>query len=164
LIVIGEISKPHGIRGDVRVVPVTDFPERLLRTPIVSIVRGSECRRAGVERAQVSGRFVIMKFEGVDTADAAEALRGATLRIRQEEAVPLPPGQFYVYQIVGLRARTPEGRPLGVVADVLRTGSNDVYVIRPLEGPDILLPALNSVIDSIDIEAGEIVARPPRWA
>jgi 16S rRNA processing protein RimM len=164
LIIVGEISKPHGIRGDVRVVPVTDFPDHLLRLPIVAIVRGNECRRAGVERAQASGRFVIMKLEGVDTVEAAQALRGATLRIRQQEVLPLSPGQFYVYEIVGLRVRTPEGEPLGVVVDVLRTGSNDVYVIRPAGGPDILLPALDSVIVSIDIEAGVIVARPPHWA
>jgi len=89
--------------------------------------------------------------------------RGATLRIPADEVQPLPPGQFYVYQIVGLRARTPDGTPLGEVADVLRTGANDVYVVRPPVGRDVLLPAVEGVVERIDVAAGEIVVRPPEW-
>jgi 16S rRNA processing protein RimM len=78
--------------------------------------------------------------------------------------VPLPPGQFYVFQIVGLRARTAGGEALGEVVDVLRTGSNDVYVVRSSTGTETLLPAVEGVIETIDLAAGEIVVRPPEWS
>jgi 16S rRNA processing protein RimM len=162
--VVGEVTRPHGVRGAVRVLPVTDFPERLLRLRKVAVVRGGRCRTLAVEHAAPAGRFVAMKLAGVDTAEAAAALRGATIEIPAAEAAPLPPGQFYVFQIVGLRARTPAGEPLGEVVDVLRTGSNDVYVVRSAAGAEMLLPAVEGVIEAIDLAAGEVVARPPEWA
>jgi len=163
LIIVGEITRPHGVRGAVRVAPVTDFPDHLLRLTRMVVVQERVAGPARVEWAEAAGRFVVMKLAGIETPEAAEALRGATLRIPPDEVPPLPPGQFYVFQIVGLRVRTPEGRALGRVAEVLRTGSNDVYVIRSTEGREILLPAVEGVVEAIDVEAGEVVARPPEW-
>src|SRR5690348_15805164 len=97
-------------------------------------------RRVRVEGSRAVGRFVLMKFHGIDTREAAETLRGATIEIPSRDAVPLPPGQFYTFQVVGLEVRTPEGEVIGRVVDVLRTGSNDVYVVRAPEGGEILLP------------------------
>ncbi len=190
LVIVGEITRPHGAHGAVRVAPLTDFPDHLLALSRVFIVqpalhKGGQADRGGrsgsrrrpsrfgghrqaarparVEQAEASGRFVVMKLAGTETPEAAEALRGATLRIPPDEVHPLPPGQFYVFQIVGLRVRTPEGRELGRVADVLRTGSNDVYVVRAAGAPELLLPAVTEVIQTIDVAAGEIVACPPEW-
>lgn len=164
LIVVGEVTRPQGVHGAVRVMPVTDFPERLLRLRRVAVVHEGRIRTVGVERAEAAGRFVVMKLAGVDTPDAAAALRGATIEVAAADAVPLPPGQFYVFQIVGLRARTPGGEVLGEVVDVLRTGSNDVYVVRAPDGAETLLPAVEGVIEKIDLAAGEIVVRPPEWS
>jgi 16S rRNA processing protein RimM len=163
-IVVGEVTRPHGVEGAVRVLPVTDFPDRLLRLRRVALVQGGRARTAAVEHAEPAGRFVVMKFAGIDTPEGAVALRGATIEIEAAEAVPLPPGQFYVFQIVGLRARTPAGQTLGQVADVLRTGSNDVYVVRAPGGAETLVPAVEGVIVSIDLAAGEVVVRPPEWS
>jgi 16S rRNA processing protein RimM len=77
--------------------------------------------------------------------------------------VPLPPGQFYLFEVVGLHVLTPEGEQVGEVVDVLRTGSNDVYVVRPPEGPEILLPAIDTYVQKIDVAAGHMVARLPEW-
>jgi len=164
LIVVGEVTRPHGVQGAVRVLPVTDFPERLLRLRRVAVVQRGRARTVAVEQAEPAGRFVVMKFAGIDTPDDAAALRGATIEIAPAEAVPLPPGQFYLFQIVGLRARTPAGEVLGEVVDVLRTGSNDVYVVRTPGGTETLLPAVEGVIDAIDLAAGEMVVRPPEWS
>jgi len=164
LIIVGEVTRPHGLRGAVRVAPVTDFPEHLLALREVVVVGARGPWTARVERAEPAGRFVVMKLAGVDSPEAAQDLRGATLRIPPSEVRPLPPGEFYVFQIVGLRVRTPDGAALGEIADVLRTGSNDVYVVRSPEGRETLLPAVEGVIESIDLAAGEIVARVPEWA
>ncbi len=169
LVIVGEITRPHGLHGAVRVTPLTDFPDHLLVLSRVFIVQpapdrgGLAARPARVEQAEAAGRFVVMKLAGTETPEAAEALRGATLRIPPDEVHPLPPGQFYVFQIVGLRVRTPEGHELGRVADVLHTGSNDVYVVRAAGAPELLLPAVTGVIQTIDVAAGEIVACPPEW-
>lgn len=163
LIIVGEVIRAHGVRGAVRVAPVTDFPEHLLALDEVVLVSGAAARRVRVERSEASGRFVVMKFGGVDTPEEAETLRGATVQIPATQAVPLPPGQFYIFQVVGLEVRTPEGTVIGRVVDILRTGSNDVYVVRPHNGAEILLPAVDSVVEQIDIAAGRLVARLPEW-
>ncbi len=195
LIIVGEITRSHGLSGAVRVFPVTDFPDHLLDLARVVVVRGvttrparsrrhpprdrsaasrsgsrrrpteraTETRYFRVEQAEAAGRFVVMKLSGIETPEAAEALRGATIRISSDDARPLPPGQYYVFQIVGLRVRTPDGRVLGRVADVLRTGSNDVYVVRTDGASDLLLPAVDGVVQRIDLGAAEMIVSPPEW-
>ncbi len=163
LIIVGEVTRAHGVRGAVRVVPVTDFPERLLRLDEAVVVSGGAARPVRVEHARQDGRCVLMKFSGIDTPEAAELLRGATVRIPATQAVPLPPGQFYLFEVVGLEVLTPEGEWVGEVVEVLRTGSNDVYVVRPPEGPEILLPAIDTYVQKIDVAAGRLVARLPEW-
>jgi 16S rRNA processing protein RimM len=163
LIVVGEVTRAHGVRGDVRVVPLTDFPEHLLVLEEVVLVSGRTTRPARVERAEAAGQGVLMKFAGIDTLAEAQALRGATIQIPSTEAAPLPPGQYYTFQVVGLEVRTPEGQVIGRLVDVLRTGSNDVYVVQPAQGREVLLPAIDSVVCCIDIAAGTLVARLPEW-
>jgi 16S rRNA processing protein RimM len=163
LIIVGEVTRAHGVRGAVRVFPVTDFPEHLLALDRAVLVSGAMVRPVNVQQSEAAGRFVLMKFTGIDTPEEAERLRGATVQIPAREAVPLPPGQFYTFQVIGLEVRTPEGTPIGRVVDIIRTGSNDVYVVRPPAGAEILLPAVDSVIQEIDLDAGRLVARPPQW-
>ena len=163
LIILGEVTRAHGTRGAVRVFPLTDFPEHLLALDHVFLVSGAAVRRVGVQEAMRSGRFVVMKFTGIDAPKDAEALRGATIQIPAADVLPLPPGQFYTFQVVGLAVRTPEGGDIGRVVEVLRTGSNDVYVVRTPAGEEILLPAVDTVVQRIDVAAGELVARPPEW-
>ena len=163
LIILGEVTRVHGVRGAVRVLPLTDFPEHLLALDHVFLVSSATVRRVAVQQAMRSGRFVVMKFTGIDAPKDAEALRGATIQIPAADALPLPPGQFYTFQVVGLTVRTPEGRDIGRVVEVLRTGSNDVYVVRAPAGAEILLPAVDTVVQRIAVAAGELVARPPEW-
>jgi 16S rRNA processing protein RimM len=163
LIVVGEVSRPHGLRGGVLVVPVTDFPDHLLALDEVVVVSGGTAETMRVDAAQRLGRSVLMKFSGVDTPAGAERLRGATVRIPAAKTVPLPKGEFYVFDIVGLEVRTPDGERVGEVTDVLRTGSNDVYVVRPARGPEILLPAVDTYIYEVDVPGGRLVARLPEW-
>ncbi len=163
LIIVGEVARAHGVQGAVRVAPVTDFPEHLLALEEAILVRGGTARRVRVEQSQQDGTGVLMKFAGIDTPEAAEQLKGATVEIPATQAMPLAPGQFYVFEVVGLEVRTPEGARVGEVVDVLRTGSNDVYVVRPPQGPEILLPAVDSYVQTIDVAAGYLIARLPEW-
>ena len=110
-----------------------------------------ELRR--VERQRLHGDRVILKLAGIDDRTAAEAMRGALVRVPIEQAVELPPGSYFWHEIVGLRVQDTRGRALGTVAEVLATGSNDVYVVRSAEG-ELLLPAIKDVVRAIDREHG----------
>lgn len=160
LVSIGQVTAPHGVRGEVRVLPLTDFPQRFREVKRLFVKRpdaAAEERR--VERARLHKQFVIVKLEGIDTRDQAETLRRALLQVAPEEVYPLPEGYYYVFQIVGLRVFDEDGRELGVVDDVLFTGANDVYVVKTTDGREMLLPAVDEVVRRIDVAGGRMEVR-----
>ena len=152
---VGLVAAPWGVRGDVKVQPLTDFPERF--QPGATLwVRGY---RHKVQRSRWSRGLVYLGLRGVDSRDAADKLRGALLEVPETDLPPLPEGQYYRFQIVGLEVWTPQGDALGRVEEVLSTGSNDVYVIRG--GPrELLIPALEDVVKEVDLEGGRLVVEP----
>ncbi len=158
-LVVGQVTAPHGTDGKVRVYPLTDFPDRLGRLREVVLRSDAGERRVGVEGAWPYGRLYLMKFAGCDSLEAAARLRGAYLTVAPEEAVPLPPGCYYFYRIVGLEVIEEGGGVVGTVSQVLRTGANDVYVVRRQDAPELLIPALKAVVREIDLEKGVMVVR-----
>jgi 16S rRNA processing protein RimM len=156
---VGLVTRPHGVRGEVRVAPDTDFPERLLALRRVYLSRDGRRTSHTVERVRPQGAAFLLKLASVDTADAAERLRGAALQIPRSEAAPLPEGQYYIGDVIGLRAETTDGERLGWVEEVLRTGSNDVYVVRG-GGREVLVPAIADVVREIAPDRGVLVVWP----
>ena len=155
-LIIGKVQGAHGIRGELKVLPLTDFPEHVHSLDRVRLVRPDG---AGIiteiEQIRIhKGRFLI-KLAAVPDRTAAEALRGATLAIDRSMAAPLPEGHYYTDDIVGLRVVTIEGEVVGEITDVLRTGANDVYVTERA-----LIPAIPDVVKRVDLEAGEMVIDP----
>jgi 16S rRNA processing protein RimM len=116
-------------------------------------------REYACSEARRQGRTLVVKLQGVDTLEQAEALRGALLEIPTSEAPPPPEGAYYQHQVMGLQVWTADGQLLGRVADILETGSNDVYVVRGPEG-EKLVPAIADVVVSVDIGAGRITIQP----
>jgi 16S rRNA processing protein RimM len=116
-----------------------------------TVYLGEELVPAVVEGRQLHARRAVLKLEGVDQRAEAEKLRGLLIQVPVDEAVPLDQGEYYLYQIVGLEVWTKEGEYLGRVAEVLETGSNDVYVVRE-GGREILIPALSDVVLEVDLE------------
>lgn len=156
LILIGKIVAPHGVRGDVRVVPLTDFPERFRKTKRVF------CEDASVlyiESVKYNKQFVLLKFRDVDSMDAAEKLRNKHISLPKEELVKLPQDHYYQFEIIGLDVYSSEDEYLGKVSEILQTGSNDVYVVRQEGHKELLIPALKAVVLSIDIPAGKMTVR-----
>jgi 16S rRNA processing protein RimM len=158
---IGRVVGPHGVRGEVRMYILTQFPERIAKLPGVYL--GDEEQPRKVRRARLKGNLAIMRIEGVDDRDAAEALRDQLVRIDLQHAAPLEEGEYFHYQIIGLQAIDDEGRSLGEVVEIIETGANDVYVIRDAEGNDTLVPALRNVVPEIDPEAGTMTVRPLKY-
>lgn len=156
-LVVGRVVAPFGTKGAVRVRPETDFPERFhdLREVCLELSDGREETRR-VQGARITPRGILLSLEGCLDRDQAAALRGAWVKVRESDAVPLGEGEYYVHQIIGLRVVTEEGRDLGQVTEVIRTPANDVYVT-----PAAMVPAVRQVVRRVDLAAGRMVVSLP---
>lgn len=154
-LIIGRVLKPVGVRGELKIEILTDFPERF--ASLRQVFLGDDAKSFRVESARaVSHRLARLKLIGIDTPEAAATLRHQLVYVAREDAVPLPPNRVYLYQTIGLRVKTTDGVVLGQVTDVLDTRANDVYIVH--DGTrEILLPAIPQVVKEINIERGEMI-------
>lgn len=149
---IGRILRPHGVRGELLLETLTEFPAHLAEVDTVYIGAEAEPAPHPLRRARLHQKELLLQLGDCADRDAADAYRGQTVFIRQEQAAPLPPGRYYHHQIIGLAVVSDTGEALGNVAEILETGSADVYVVRGESG-ELLLPAIKDVILSIDLDA-----------
>lgn len=160
LISIGRVLTTQGLEGEVKVLPLTDFPERFRQLQWVYLQKDECLEKNEISSVRFHNNFVILKFKGIDDISSAERLRNALIQIDPEQVMPLPAGHYYVYELINLPVFTEEGEFLGEVQDVFSTGSNDVYqVIHPQRGQEILLPAIKECILSIDLSRKKILVR-----
>lgn len=153
-LVIGVIGKPHGVRGEVRVIPESDQPERFTWLEFVYLGE-EEPQPVAVEGARIHHDVVLLKLAGYDDRDAAESLRGRWLQVPEDEAIPLEEGEYFLYQIQGLAVVTDEGEELGELVEVIETGANNVFIVQGEQG-QLLLPDIDEVILNINFEIGRI--------
>jgi 16S rRNA processing protein RimM len=147
---IGKVVALFGVQGELKVLSLTDIPDRFVQLEAVYVAPTYARRR--IESARpYKGDMVILKLEGIDDANAAEALRNASLEIPLDELAELPPDVYYQHDILGLLVRTLAGQEVGRVVDIMPTGGNDVYVVKASGGTQILLPAVKEVIKQIDL-------------
>jgi len=154
---VGLVVGTHGLKGGLRVQLLSDFPGVFRRRK--RLLLGEELRPVDVATASVSGPGAIVHLVGVETVEAAAGLRGRYLYVVAAEAARPPRGEYFLHEIVGLTVEAEDGRRLGQIEEVLRTGANDVYVVGGPLG-ELLIPAIADVVQSIDLEAGRIVVRP----
>lgn len=159
LITIGVIVAPHGVRGDLRIMPQTDFPDRFL-TMDACYIDGKEYH---ITSARYRKQFILATFKEVPDRNAAELMARKEIQVPRDQLVELPEGRYYIFDIIGLTVEDTKGHVLGTVSDVLQPGANDVYVVKQEGQPDLLLPVLEHVILDIDVEGGKIIADPPEW-
>ena len=156
-IVIGRVGAAHGIRGELRIIPLTDFPERF--AALREVMVGDELLH--IESVKPQGKNFLMRFREYAVREVAQRLTGRLLTVARAEAAPLDEGEYYVFDIVGLTVYDEEDNELGSVENVLRTGSNDVYAVRSEDGRELLIPALRAVVQSIDLPGGRMTVRLP---
>ena len=148
--------RPQGRKGEVLALPLSDQPDRFARLEHVSV----EGKGGAPQRLRVTdcwphkGRFVL-KFDGVDSIDAAETLRGRELLIEEDALDPLPPGSYYHHQLRGLRVQDGAGRELGRVGGVLETGAVPVLQIESA-GHELLLPLAEAFVTAVDVAKGTL--------
>ncbi len=152
-VAVGRINATWGLRGHVKVTPLTSNPQRI-QPGAVLLVRGEP--REVLDVRYPKG-FPCVVFEGYEDATAANALRGTLIEIEDADLPALDAGEYYVHDLVGLEVVTTEGERLGRLAEVLRTGANDVYIVRRKGERDLLLPAIGDVIAEVDLDGGRMV-------
>lgn len=155
-IAVGRINSPWGLKGHVKVTPLTSNPERL-RVDAELLVRGE--RRRVLESVEPYG-YPILRFEGYPDRTAAELLRGEVIEIEEDELGELPAGEYYVDDLIGMTVVTSEGETIGELVDVLATGANDVYVVKRPQARDVLIPAIPDVIRAVDLAAKRMTIEP----
>ena len=150
-LLLGEIVRPQGIRGEVKVRHYTDDPERFYDLDIVFLKRGESYEEMTVEDARVQGDDVYLKLEGVDDRNEAEKLRNIQLWVDRENAVELGEDEVFIADILGAKAFDTKGNPVGVLKDVLTPGGVDVFVLKTPKG-NLMFPALKEVLLEMNAE------------
>lgn len=162
LVVIGEILRTHGLKGEVRVAPLTDDPDRFTRvTACVLWDRARderEPRRIRATRPQ--GEGVVVTFERCESVEAAAGLVGRLIAVPASEALPAGPGRFYPWQLEGCRVEREDGSLVGHVSGIERSPAHDLWVVR--DGPrEHLVPAVGEIVRDVDLAGRRVVIRPP---
>jgi len=153
-LVIGFLRRPFGVSGEILMDLHTDFPERFRTGRKVYV--GDEHKPITLASVRPHGENMLVRLRGVNTPEAAGQYRNTWLFIKTKDAPPLPEGQYYQYQLLGLKVVDEADHPLGTLTEILETGANDVYVVKDEAGKEILLPAIPSVILDVQPEAGLI--------
>jgi 16S rRNA processing protein RimM len=158
---VGILCRPHGVKGEILMDVLTDFPERLGRNKLVYV--GEEHEPFRIEHLRPQDKALLVTFTGIEDADQAGLLRNKQVYMRADSLPELPEGTYYHHQLIGLVVVDNNGQKLGILTEILETGANDVYVVVSAEGVETLLPAIESVILGVDLERQEMRVKPPAW-
>lgn len=154
LLKVGVITSTHGIRGEVKVFPTTDDPKRFLDLKEIILDTGKEKKTLSIQYVKFFKNMVILKFKEFDNINDVEIYRQKDLYVTREQAVPLEENEYFIADLIGLKAVSDEGEELGEIADVLQTAANDIYVIKKQGTSDLLVPAVKECVLSVDIAGG----------
>jgi 16S rRNA processing protein RimM len=158
-VTVGRVGRPHGLRGDVTVAVTTDDPDaRFAPGAVLQSDRGP----LTIATRRRSGSLLLLRFDGVDDRDAAEALRGTELRVSAETLPEVDdPDEFYDHQLVGLAVRHADGRSLGEVVNVWHPPASPVLLVRRPDGSEEAVPFVRALVPTVDLAGGFLVVEPP---
>ena len=154
---IGQIINTFGIKGEVKVFPLTDDIKRFDDLETVYVKTKKESQLYNIESIKYHKNFVLIKFKEINTVEQAETLRNSYLEVDREQAIPLNEGEYFIADLIGLEVYSDEGKLIGKVDDIYNTGANDIYVVKDDLGKQTLLPGIKDVIKNVDLEKGQII-------
>lgn len=154
-LVVGYLRRPHGVRGEMVMEVHTDFPERL--GPDVEVFVGDTYQPLIISSARPHNEGMIVKFQNLDTPEGAGRFRNQSVYVRTADRPPLPAGQYYHHQLIGFSVVDEKHELLGALTEIMQTGANEVYVVRRPDNTEVLLPAISSVLLSVDMHRREIL-------
>jgi 16S rRNA processing protein RimM len=161
LVAVAKIARTRGLRGEVVAELLTDFPQRFEGLEGVTAVLPTGGRRdLKIERFFFQKERIVLKFEGVDSIEAAESFRDAKICVEESEAVELEEDEFFDWQLEGCEVETVDGMKLGTVREVMRTGGTEVLIVDAGER-ELMIPFAEAICVEVDVEAKLIKIDPP---
>ncbi len=160
-LVVGRFRRPHGVAGEIMFEVLTDFPNRL--GPGRQYFVGETHRPILIRSRRAVEKGLLLMMEGYDDCDQVAALTNELLYVSSDSLPPLPEGEYYHHQLIGMRVEDGAGQVLGKISEILETGATNVYIIRSEEGKDLLIPATEPFVQEIDLEKGVMRVNPPEW-
>lgn len=157
---VGKIVNTHGLRGEVRVLSSTDFPEeRFVKGEKVTAFMPDKKEQVTftIKVARQHKQFYLLTFEGYEDINLVEKYKGADLKISEDQLFELDENEFYYYEIIGCKVFKDEGTLIGTVIEILTPGANDVWVVKTPQNKEVLIPYIESVVKIINIEEKKIV-------
>jgi 16S rRNA processing protein RimM len=156
-VAVGKVTRPHGLKGEMKFRPFTKDEDILKDIGLVKLGRDENAgQELQVENLRGHYSKRIVKFKGFNSIESVQELSGDSLYIRREDFKALPEGEYYWFEIEGLNVYDEEGGYYGQVVEIMKTGSNDVYVVQDAD-KEILLPMIDSVVKVIDLEQGKLI-------
>lgn len=147
---VGRVVRPHGVRGNLLVAVESDIIRSI--TPGTKIFLGPDHIAFTVRQFSPHRNRYLLGLETLNSRTEVENYRGTSLYLRFEDTSPLPEGEYYYWQLLGLEVVSDEDNRLGILEEIIQTGANDVYLVRSETGDEILLPAIEAVIKDIDLD------------
>lgn len=162
-LIIGKLGGAHGVRGEIRVSPITDDVRRFRALSDCVILTPAEklLRPATITGCKITGDSVILLFEGVKDRDEAQKLNGFFLAVKRTDAPPLEKGRYFIADMIGCAVSDETTGHLGHISEILQTGANDVIVVKRPEKQDLLIPFLKDVVTDVDVFAQKVTVRLP---
>ena len=154
---IGQIVNTNGLKGFLKVKPLTDDITRFEDLETVYIQKSKDLLEFKIQEVKYNKNMVLLKLAGIDDIEEAEKYKNFYIKINRKDAVELEDDSYFIVDIIGCEVFTDENKELGKVVDVFQTGSNDVYTVKNEDGKEILIPAIADVIKNIDIKNKKIV-------
>ncbi len=154
-LLVGSLRRPHGVRGEIVMEVLTDFPERL--KPDITVFVGPSHQPLRVAGARFHNEGLLLKFEGVDTPEQVGRYRNQSVYVTTADRPALPPGQYYEHEVMGFTVIEDEtDETIGALSGIMRTGANDIYIVTRPDGSEVLLPVIASVVLKLDAETRTI--------
>ena len=156
---VGVVTKPHGIKGELRVFPTTENPERFKLLVGHEVTVGNDSRE--IVGAKVTKGMAVVRFRGIDDRNSAEGLLGQKIYISDALALPLSEDMYYERDIIGMGVYDEFGNRLGEIEKILSSPANDVYVVKPEKGKAYMFPAVKEIVLDVSPEDRKMTVRMP---
>src|SRR5690625_225019 len=155
---VGKILNTHGIKGEVKVKQITHFIERFQVGETVYVENSSEnIKPLKIDSFRTQKNNLLLHFEGYNSIEAAEALKGMELKIKEDQLTPLDANEYYYHEIIGCEVFTTGSERIGIVESILSPGANDVFIVRSENDREILIPYIEPVVKEVDVKAKKII-------
>lgn len=152
----GKIINTHGLRGEVKVVTWTDYPEVFEDIAFVWVKRRSGEERLDIKNIKYQKNNIIVKFAQINSIEEAEQYKNLVLLVDRDQMPPLPEGMNYIVDLIGLEVYDEAGEKIGEIADVINTGANDIYDVKREGKRNLLLPVIDECVLNVDVENGRV--------